>query len=54
MQDYSSEALKKGIKPDKDIKDMTSEEIKTFQDSINPDEMGFDGHEGMVMPNVSD
>lgn len=46
---YSSEALKKGIKPAKDVKDMTPEELKAFRTSVDPDSMGFDGQEGMIM-----
>lgn len=44
---YSSEATKKGINPD-DINKMTKEEREKFIASLDPDSMGFDGHEGML------
>lgn len=43
---FSSEALKAGIKPNKLVDEMTPEEIQEFLNTINPDEMGFDGREG--------
>jgi len=48
MEKYSSEALKKGIAPEKSVDEMTAKEIRAFQDSLDPDLMGFDGQEGMV------
>ena len=47
MEDnFSSEALKVGIKPSKPVDEMTPEEIKEFLSTIDPDQMGFDGREG--------
>lgn len=46
MENFSSEALKAGIEPTKPVDEMTPEEIKEFLETINPDEMGFDGKEG--------
>ena len=46
---YSSEALKNGIVPGKDPGRMTDEEKSEFLSSLEPDDMGFDGREGMEM-----
>lgn len=45
MDNFSSEALKAGIKPSKPVEEMTDEEIKEFLATINPDSMGFDGEQ---------
>ena len=45
MDNFSSEALKAGIKPNKPVEEMTDEEIKEFLATINPDSMGFDGEQ---------
>ena len=38
MDNFSSEALKAGIKPNKPVEEMTDEEIKEFA-TKNPDQM---------------
>lgn len=45
-KEFNSEALKKGIQPNKPVEEMTPEEIKEFLSTINPDDMGFLGREG--------
>lgn len=48
MEDnFNSEALARGIKPNKPVDEMTPEEIQEFLSTINPDEMGFLGREGV-------
>jgi hypothetical protein len=41
-KEFSSEALKVGLKPPENA---TKGEIDTFRNSVDPDEMGFDGQE---------
>ncbi|MEQ2632760.1 hypothetical protein [Roseburia inulinivorans] len=48
MSEISSEAKKAGIlEPEKPVSEMTEEELKAFRTSFDPDEMGFDGTEGV-------
>ncbi len=48
MSEISSEAKKAGIlEPEKPVSEMTEEELKAFRTSFDPDEMGFDGTEGI-------
>lgn len=46
VEEFNSEALKKGIQPSKSVEEMTEEEIKEFLSTLNPDDMGFLGREG--------
>lgn len=43
---FSSEALKKGLKPQKSIEVMSIDEIKEFKGLLDCNCMGFDGKEG--------
>jgi len=45
MKEYISEAMKNGIKPPKDIKEMTAQEYEKWLETIDPDTMGFYGQE---------
>lgn len=48
MREISSEAKKAGVlEPEKPVSEMTEEELKAFRTSFDPDEMGFDGTEGI-------
>ena len=48
MSEISSEAKKAGVlEPEKPVSEMTEEELKAFRSSFDPDEMGFDGTEGV-------
>ena len=48
MSEISSEAKKAGVlEPEKPVTEMTEEELKAFRTSFDPDEMGFDGTEGI-------
>ena len=48
MNEISSEAKKAGIsEPEKQVSEMTEEELKAFRTSFDPDAMGFDGTEGV-------
>ena len=48
MSEISSEAKKAGVlEPEKPVSEMTEEELKAFRTSFDPDEMGFDGTEGV-------
>ena len=48
MSEISSEAKKAGVlEPEKPVYEMTEEELKAFRTSFDPDEMGFDGTEGI-------
>lgn len=48
MSEISSEAKKAGVlEPEKPVSEMTEEELKAFCTSFDPDEMGFDGTEGI-------
>lgn len=48
MNEISSEAKKAGVlEPEKPVSEMTEEELKAFRTSFDPDEMGFDGTEGI-------
>lgn len=49
MRKYSNEALKRGIKPSKPVEQMTKGEIDAFRNALDPDMMGFDGQEGMML-----
>lgn len=45
--EFSSEAVKAGFNgPEKNIEQMTDEELKAFRNQFDPDMMGFDGAEG--------
>lgn len=47
MEDkFNSEALAKGIRPNKPVDEMTPEEIQEFLSTIDVDAMGFLGREG--------
>ena len=47
MSEISSEAKKAGVlEPEKPVSEMTEEELKAFR-TFDPDEMGFDGTEGV-------
>ena len=48
MSEISSEAKKACVlEPEKPVSEMTEEELKAFRTSFDPDEMGFDGTEGV-------
>lgn len=48
MSEISSEAKKAGVlEPEKPVSEMTEEELKAFRTAFDPDEMGFDGTEGI-------
>lgn len=48
MNEFSSEAMKAGMPgTEKEVSEMTAEELKAFCASFDPDEMGFDGIEGI-------
>ena len=48
MSEISSEAKKAGVlEPEKPVSEMTEEELKAFRTSFDPDELGFDGTEGI-------
>ena len=48
MSEISSEAKKAGVlEPEKPVSEMTEEELKAFRTSSDPDEMGFNGTEGI-------
>ena len=48
MSEISSEAKKAGVlEPEKPVSEMTEEELKAFRTSFDPDEMGFNGTEGI-------
>lgn len=48
MNEFSSEAMKAGMPgTEKEVSEMTAEELKAFRTSFDPDEMGFDGIEGI-------
>ena len=46
---YSSEAIKIGLLPDKEVNEMTDKELFEFRNKFDPNIMGFDGKEGMEM-----
>lgn len=46
MDTFNSEALEKGVKPNKAVEKMTPQEIQEFLSKIDPDMMGFLGREG--------
>lgn len=55
MSEISSEAKKAGVlEPKKPVSEMTEEELKAFRTSFDPDEMGFDGTEGIDEEDESD
>lgn len=48
MNEFSIEAMKAGMPgTEKEVSEMTAEELKAFRVSFDPDEMGFDGIEGI-------
>lgn len=48
MNEFSSEAMKAGMPGiEIEVSEMTAEELKAFRTSFDPDEMGFDGTEGI-------
>ena len=46
---YSSEIVKAGLFPNKEVNEMTDKELFEFRNKFDPDIMGFDGKEGMEM-----
>ncbi len=46
---YSSEIIKVGLFPNKEVNEMTDKELFEFRNKFDPDIMGFDGKEGMEM-----